>query len=102
MNNTEMIRELRSLTQAGMKDCKDALEESGWDLQKAVDIVKVKGLNVVDARSGKVAADGVVMVVPVDPSTLAMVEVNCQTDFVAGSPDFRSFVALTGVALAEA
>ena len=102
MNNTEMIRELRSLTQAGMKDCKDALVESGWDLQKAVDIVKVKGLNVVDARAGKVAADGIVRVVPVDPNTLAMVEVNCQTDFVAGSPDFQSFVALTGVALAEA
>lgn len=102
MNNTEMIRELRSLTQAGMKDCKDALEESGWDLQKAVDIVKVKGLNVVDARAGKIAADGIVRVVPVDSNTFAMVEVNCQTDFVAGSPDFQSFVALTGIALAEA
>lgn len=102
MNNTDMIRELRSLTQAGMKDCKDALVESGWDLQKAVDIVKVRGLNVVDARAGKVAADGIVRVVPVDPSTMAMVEVNCQTDFVAGSPDFQSFVAFTGVALAGA
>lgn len=101
MNNTEMIRELRALTQAGMKDCKDALEEAGWDLQKAVDLVKVKGLNVVDGRAGKVASDGVVSVIPVDSSTLAMVEVNCQTDFVANSPDFRSFVDLTGVALAE-
>lgn len=101
MNNSEMIRELRSLTQAGMKDCKDALEEANWDLQKAVDIVKVKGLNVVDSRAGKVAADGIVKVVPVDGSSLGMVEVNCQTDFVANNPDFRSFVNLTGLALAE-
>lgn len=91
MNNTEMIRELRSLTQAGMKDCKDALVESGWDLQKAVDIVKVKGLNVVDGRSSKVAAEGLVDIV-VDTNLAVMIEVNCQTDFVANSKEFAKFV----------
>lgn len=96
MSNTELIRELRSLTSAGMKDCKDALEESNWDLQKAVDIVKAKGLNVVSGRAGKVAADGAVMVSGGGPrESVALVEVNCQTDFVANSPDFKKFVAST-------
>jgi len=90
MSNTELIRELRALTSAGMKDCKDALEESSWDLQKAVDIVKAKGLNVVSGRSGKVASEGAVTVWHFAEG-VAMAEVNCQTDFVANSPDFRGF-----------
>lgn len=91
MNNTELIRELRALTSAGMKDCKDALEEAGWDLQKAVDIVKVKGLNFADGRSGRVASDGLVDIV-LDNGLGVMVEVNCQTDFVANSKEFQKFV----------
>lgn len=90
MSNTELIKELRAITQAGMKDCKDALEEASWDLQKAIDIVKVKGLNVVSGREGKIASEGVVSVFPAQTLT-SMVEVNCQTDFVANSPDFRKF-----------
>lgn len=90
MSNTELIKELRALTQAGMKDCKDALEEAGWDIQKAVDIVKVKGLNIVSGREGKVASEGVVSTF-VAQTMVSMVEVNCQTDFVANSPDFRKF-----------
>jgi elongation factor Ts len=91
MSNTELIKELRILTQAGMKDCKEALQEAEWDLQKAIDIVKVKGLNIADGRSGRVAADGRLDIVASD--TLAvMVEVNCQTDFVANSKDFIKFV----------
>src|SRR5271170_3453226 len=83
MSNTDLIKDLRALTQAGMKDCKEALEEAGWDLQKAVDIVKTKGLNIADGRSGRVAADGVVSIHSEDGSLAAMVEINCQTDFVA-------------------
>lgn len=90
MSNTELIKELRSLTQAGMKDCKDALEETNWDLQKAVDVIKVKGLNVVSGREGKVASEGVVALSRFSAGA-ALVEVNCQTDFVANSPDFRKF-----------
>lgn len=100
MSNTELIKELRSLTQAGMKDCKDALEEANWDLQKAVDIVKVKGLNVVSGRAGKIAADGVVAV-RTDGKHTVMVEVNCQTDFVAQSPDFLEFVDKTTARLLD-
>lgn len=94
MNNTDLIRELRSLTAAGMKDCKDALEEAGWDLQKAVDIVKVKGLHIVSGRSGKVAADGLVSIASWHggDEQQFMVEVNCNTDFCANSEDFKKFV----------
>ena len=93
MNNTEMIKELRALTSAGMKDCKDALEETGWDLQKAVDVIKTKGLNIADGRSGSAASEGVVLVCKY-PRFTTMMEINCQTDFVANSPDFKNFAQL--------
>lgn len=93
MSNTEMIRELRVLTSAGMKDCKDALEESNWDLQKAVDIVKVKGLNIADGRTGRVASEGRASILVRQDNTIAvMTEINCQTDFVANSEEFKDFV----------
>lgn len=94
MSNTDLIKDLRALTQAGMKDCKEALEEAGWDLQKAVDIVKTKGLNIADGRSGRVAADGLVLLTN-SIVEAAMVEVNCQTDFVANSSDFKAFARKT-------
>lgn len=90
-SHSELLKELREVTQAGMKDCKDALEEVGWDLQKAVDIVKVKGLNVVSGRAGRIAADGRVDIAMND-SLAVMIEVNCQTDFVANSKEFSRFV----------
>lgn len=96
MNNTDMIKELRALTQAGMKDCKESLEEAGWDLQKAVDLVKKKGLNVVSGREGKVASEGMVAVSQGGPcQSVALVEVNCQTDFVAKNTDFVKFTHYT-------
>jgi elongation factor Ts len=90
MNKTEMIQELRALTQAGMSDCKAAIEHCQGDLQKAVDYLKVKGLNIADGRSGRAASEGLVLVAPVS-NGVAMMEVNCQTDFVANSPDFQGF-----------
>lgn len=94
MSNTDLIKDLRALTQAGMKDCKEALEEADWDLQKAVDIVKTKGLNIADGRSGRVAADGLVLLTN-SIVEAAMIEVNCQTDFVANSSDFKAFARKT-------
>ncbi len=92
MSNTDLIKELRALTSAGMKDCKDALEEAGWDLQKAVDIVKIKGLNIADGRSGKIASEGKVgLWASMDLKTVCMAEINCQTDFVANGEDFAKF-----------
>jgi elongation factor Ts len=94
MGNTEMIRELRALTSAGMKDCKDALEETGWDLQKAVDVIKVKGLNIADGRTGHVASEGKVGILFLGANqSVCMAEVNCQTDFVADSEDFTKFAS---------
>jgi len=102
MSNTDLIKELRALTQAGMKDCKEALEEAGWDLQKAVDIVKVKGLNIADGRSGRVASEGRVVIVDNGKGKWAtMVEVNCQTDFVANSEGFIAFANDVAVGVAQ-
>lgn len=92
MTNTEMIRSLRELTAAGMKDCKDALVESSWDLDKAVDIVKTKGLNIVSGREGKVAAEGGIFMAKTHfDKCVSLLEINCQTDFVANSDEFKSF-----------
>ena len=101
MSNMELIKELRALTQAGMKDCKESLEEAGWDLQKAVDIVKTKGLNIVSGSAGKVSSEGAVTVWHFAEG-VAMAEVNCQTDFVANSPVFKGFAQNVTRKLAEA
>jgi elongation factor Ts len=86
MSNMELIKQLRELTAAGMADCKSALEETNWDLQKAVDVVKVKGLNFADSRASKIAAEGRIFM-----RDSMMAEVNSQTDFVANSEGFISF-----------
>lgn len=104
MSNTELIRELRALTSAGMKDCKDALEETGWDLQKAIDVIKVKGLNIADGRTGRVASEGQIGIYNPDNATPVQImsEINCQTDFVANSKEFSIFVQQTLSEIADA
>lgn len=102
MNKTELIKDLRSITQAGMSDCKSALEEAQWDLQKAIDIVKIKGLNTVSGREGKVAAEGAVCVMSSsDDKDAVMVELNCQTDFVAQNPEFKKLLKNITMAFAS-
>jgi len=91
MSNTELIKELRLLTAAGMKDCKDALEEANWDLQKAVDIVKIKGQNISDGRSGRAATEGRIAIEGPFNGIATMCEVNCQTDFVSSNGAFVDF-----------
>ena len=100
MSNTDLIKELRVLTSAGMKDCKDALEETGWDLQKAVDAIKVKGLNIADGRSGHIVSEGLVKVAFAGKH-IVMVEINVQTDFVAKSPQFIEFAELVAQTMAN-
>lgn len=92
MNKSELLKELRARTQAGMKDCNDALREAGDDLEKAVDIIKTKGKNIVSGRENKVASEGLIVAgyIGSDKRT-GMIEVNCQTDFVARSPDFMAY-----------
>lgn len=100
MSHLDLVKELRELTLAGMGDCRKALEEAGWDLQKAVDIIKAKGQNIVSTHTNKVAAEGRVRIITSADSRLAsMIEVNCQTDFTAKSKEFDAFVELASLEL---
>ncbi len=86
-----MVKELRERTQAGMSDCKNALVEAGGDMEKAIEVILKKGIVKAASRAGKVAAEGEVRTLVVgDRGTI--IEVNCQTDFVARGDDFRGFV----------
>ncbi len=88
-----MIKELRERTQAGMSDCKSALEEEGGDLDKAVENILKKGIVKAAARAGKVATEGEVRTVITENGTRGtIVEVNTQTDFVSRGEAFREFV----------
>jgi elongation factor Ts len=88
-----MIKELRERTAAGMSDCKNALVEAEGDLDKAVDVILKKGLVKAASRAGKIAAEGEVSTwVASDGKKGVIVEVNCQTDFVARGDDFKTFV----------
>ena len=100
-NQTDLIKQLRELTSAGMKDCKDALTESNWDIQSAIDIIKVKGLNIADGRTGRVVSEGLISIANTQHPTPVqiMVEVNCATDFVANSSLFKQFVEFTTSAI---
>lgn len=96
-----MIKELRERTQAGMSDCKAALVEADGDLDKAVEVILKKGIVKAAARAGKVAAEGEVRTL-VEGRRGTIVEVNCQTDFVARGDDFKKFVGDILAAAAKA
>jgi len=86
------IAKLRASTGAGMMDCKNALEEAGGDMEKAADILRKKGILKAAKRADKVAAEGVVVSYLNDDKKVgALVEVNCETDFVSGGEDFVKF-----------
>ncbi len=87
-----MVKELRERTGSGMMECKKALAEVGGDLEAAVDLMRKAGLAKADKKSGRTAAEGIVRVcVSDDGKRAAIVEVNCETDFVAKGDDFRGF-----------
>lgn len=89
-----MVRELREKTDAPMMECKKALTEANGDLNKAEEILRVKLGNKASKAASRVAAEGIVGIyVSADAKLGAMVEVNCETDFVAKNGDFLSFVA---------
>ncbi|MCT4606754.1 MAG: translation elongation factor Ts [Marinisporobacter sp.] len=88
-----MVKELRVKTGAGMMDCKKALTEVNGDMEKAVDILREKGLAKAAKKSGRVAAEGLVDIAMNEDHTKAVVaEVNSETDFVAKNDEFKSFV----------
>src|SRR5690606_7668079 len=84
------VKDLREKTGAGMMDCKKALTETNGDVEKAVDFLRAKGLAAAAKKAGRIAAEGLVGAV-VEGNTGVVVEVNCETDFVAKNADFISF-----------
>ena len=93
MISAQMVKELRETTGAGMMDCKKALVETNGDMEKAVDYLREKGLAAAAKKSGRVAAEGVVESYIHGAGKIGvMIEVNCETDFVAKTPEFHYFV----------
>src|SRR5262245_9661031 len=86
-----MVKELREKTNAGMMDCKKALVAANGDMEGAVTWLREKGLAAVAKKAGRIAAEGLIGVMA-EGGVAAMVEVNCETDFVAKNPDFQQFV----------
>lgn len=88
----DVIKELRQKTGAGVMDCKKALQEAGGDLEKAVDLLRKKGLQMAQKRSSKAAEEGrITAYVHGDGKIGVIVEVNCETDFVARTDLFKNF-----------
>ncbi len=91
MSNIEKVKKLREATGAGFKDCNLAIKESNGDLDKAIEILRVKGISKASKKMSRDAKEGVV-VVSGDETKTSVIEVNCETDFVAKNDDFINFV----------
>ena len=85
------IKQLRKSTGAGFKDCNLALKEANGDLEKAIEILRVKGISKASKKMSRVANEGVIAVTG-DSNKMSLIEVNCETDFVAKNEDFIKFV----------
>ena len=90
MSDIEKVKQLREATGAGFKDCNLAVKESGGDLDKAVEILRVKGISKASKKMSRDAKDGVIATSG-DENKISVIEVNCETDFVAKNDDFVSF-----------
>ncbi|MCR3922914.1 MAG: translation elongation factor Ts [Firmicutes bacterium] len=89
----QVVKELREKTGAGMMDCKKALAETGGDLDKATELLREKGLAAAAKKAGRIAAEGLVdSYIHMGGRIGVLLEVNCETDFVARTEEFRSFV----------
>ena len=91
MSDIEKVKQLRQSTGAGFKDCNTAIQESGGDLDKAVEILRIKGISKASKKMSRDAKEGVVAVSG-DEKKISLIEVNCETDFVAKNDDFINFV----------
>jgi len=90
MSDIEKVKQLREATGAGFKDCNLAVKESGGDLDKAVEILRVKGISKASKKMSRDAKEGVVATSG-DENKISVLELNCETDFVAKNDDFVSF-----------
>jgi len=89
---SQMVKELRVKTGAGVMDCKEALTDAGGDIEKAIDYLRKKGMSAATKRSSKAAKDGVIAsYIHMGGKIGVLVEVNCETDFVAKTDDFQRF-----------
>jgi len=87
-----MVKQLREKTGAGMMDCKTALSEVGGDMEKAIEFLRKKGLATAQKRAGRAMSEGTIQsYIHMNAKLGVMVEVNCETDFVAKNDDFKSF-----------
>ena len=94
MISAKLVKELRETTGAGMMDCKKALVEAEGNVEKAVEILREKGLAAAAKKAGRVAAEGIVKTfVSEDNKVCGIVEVNCETDFVAANEEFVNFAS---------
>ncbi len=99
----EKVKELRDKTNAGMMDCKKALKETNGDLEKAIVYLREKGLAVARKRADRVASEGVIMsYIHTGGKLGVMLEVNCETDFVAKTPEFHEFAKNLAMQIAAA
>ena len=90
MADIKKIKKLRSLSGAGFKDCSSAIEESRGDIDKAIEILRVKGISKASKKMSRSANEGVVVISESDQTT-SILEINCETDFVAKNEDFMLF-----------
>ena len=90
MSDLEKVKQLREATGAGFKDCNLAVKESGGDLDKAVEILRVKGISKASKKMSRDAKEGVIATSD-DENKISVIEINCETDFVAKNDDFVSF-----------
>ncbi len=90
----DLVKQLRERTGAGMMECKKALVETAGDIEAAAELMRKSGLAKADKKAARIAAEGIIAVEKaVDGKSAAMVEVNCETDFVARESDFQAFAA---------
>ena len=100
---SQMVKELREKTNAGMMDCKKALAETNGDMEKAVDFLRQKGLAVAAKRSGRATSEGVIECYIHGVGKLGvLVEVGCETDFVAKTDQFKAFAKDVAMHIAAA
>ena len=100
---SQMVKELRDKTNAGMMDCKKALTETAGDMEKAVDLLRQKGLAVAAKRAGRETKEGLVeSYIHAGGKLGVMVEVGCETDFVAKTDDFKAFAKNVAMHIAAA
>ena len=90
MSDIQKVKELRRLTGAGFKDCNSALKESNGDLEKSIEILRVKGISKASKKMSRDANEGLVCISE-NSNQISMLEINCETDFVAKNNDFLSF-----------